>query len=299
MSSLKAPFPYFGGKSAIADIVWEAIGNPKTYVEPFFGSGAVLLNRDWPHSNLEIVNDKDGFLANVWRSLKFSPDAVAEWCDWPTNHADLMARKKKLIANEERLLENLIEDDAWHDPKMAGYWIWAASNWIGSGLTRPGAIPHLTGERGAPFNDKIIPWFRALQERLRFVKVVCGDWNRVCGGNWQAAGGDAGIFFDPPYSDAAQRDAKIYQHDDLSVAHDVREWCLSRGQNSNYRIVLAGYFDEHKSLLKHGWRFHNWSAAGGYSNSGKTKNQNRHKESIFFSPACLDKQQNLFQENMR
>jgi len=99
---------------------------------------------------------------------------------------------------------------------------------------------------------------------------------------------------DPPYSDAAERTPKIYHHDDLSVAHDVREWCLKRGSNPDYRIVLAGYFDEHKSLLKHGWRFHNWSAAGGYSNSGKTKNQNRHKEALFFSPACLETQPTLF-----
>ncbi len=42
---LKAPFPYFGGKSRVADEVWRRFGNPKTYVEPFCGSCAVLLAR--------------------------------------------------------------------------------------------------------------------------------------------------------------------------------------------------------------------------------------------------------------
>ena len=42
---LKAPFPYFGGKTKITNIVWQALGNPKMYIEPFFGSGVVLLNR--------------------------------------------------------------------------------------------------------------------------------------------------------------------------------------------------------------------------------------------------------------
>ena len=32
---LIAPFPYFGGKSKIADIVWRALGQPKHYIEPF------------------------------------------------------------------------------------------------------------------------------------------------------------------------------------------------------------------------------------------------------------------------
>ena len=38
---LKAPFPYFGGKSAISELVWARLGNPRTYIEPFFGSGAL------------------------------------------------------------------------------------------------------------------------------------------------------------------------------------------------------------------------------------------------------------------
>ncbi|MGB9619722.1 MAG: DNA adenine methylase [Armatimonadota bacterium] len=62
---LKAPFPYFGGKSKIAPLVWSRLGNVKNYVEPFFGSGAVLLARPDEHcwwDKIETVNDKDGLL---------------------------------------------------------------------------------------------------------------------------------------------------------------------------------------------------------------------------------------------
>lgn len=143
---MKAPFPYFGGKIAVAKTVWNALGQPKHYIEPFFGSGAVLLNRPGydPTIHNETINDKDGFIANVWRSIQLSPDDTAQWCDWPVNHADLCARRKVLLKNEERLLENLVADDQWHDPKIAGYWIWASSCWIGSGLTRPNAIPDIS-----------------------------------------------------------------------------------------------------------------------------------------------------------
>lgn len=92
----------------------------------------------------ETVNDADGFVANAWRGMKFDPDGVAEWCDWPVNHADLIARKAVLIRNENYLLENLCRDDKWFDAELAGYWIWAASCWIGSGLTCPGQIPHIS-----------------------------------------------------------------------------------------------------------------------------------------------------------
>lgn len=42
---LKAPFPWFGGKSRAADLVWSRFGDVQNYVEPFAGSLAVLLAR--------------------------------------------------------------------------------------------------------------------------------------------------------------------------------------------------------------------------------------------------------------
>ncbi len=42
---LKAPFPWFGGKSRVAHLVWERFGDVGNYVEPFAGSLATLLGR--------------------------------------------------------------------------------------------------------------------------------------------------------------------------------------------------------------------------------------------------------------
>jgi DNA adenine methylase len=290
---LKAPFPYFGGKSMVADIVWSYLGDVKQYMEPFFGSGAVLLKR--PPTNqdkiYEIVCDKDGFISNVWRSIQFSPDETAKWCDWPINHADLMARKKSLLQNESRLLENLCNDPEWHDPKQAGYWIWCASCWIGSGLTRPTQIPHLANDKGvfSTQENGVYGWLRALSARLRNVKVVCGDWTRICGGNWQARKPPVGFFFDPPYATSG-RDESIYHHDSMTVGKDVEAWCLERGKNPDYRIVVAGYDDEYQTLIDAGWRIHEWKANGGYGNLGGKESagsKNRHRERLIISPHCL------------
>ena len=43
--SVKPPFGWFGGKRRVAPEVWQALGDVQNYVEPFFGSGAILLNR--------------------------------------------------------------------------------------------------------------------------------------------------------------------------------------------------------------------------------------------------------------
>ena len=67
IDALKAPFPWFGGKSRAAAIIWSRLGDVQTYNEPFAGSLAVLLAR--PHQpRVETVNDLDCYLANFWRA---------------------------------------------------------------------------------------------------------------------------------------------------------------------------------------------------------------------------------------
>ena len=139
--------------------------------------------------------------------------------------------------------------------------------------------------------DGIYEWINALSVRLRNVRVVCGDWSRVCGGNWQDDGGNVGMFFDPPYS-VTDRDTDIYHHDSTTVAQDVNAWVLKRGAKPTYRIVLAGYRDEHQNLLEHGWTEQVWKANGGYGN--RSGNKNRERETLFFSPYCLRSQMSLF-----
>jgi len=64
--TLKAPFPWFGGKSRAASLVWQRFGEVRNYVEPFAGSLAVLLGNPAPGC-IETVNDKDCYLANFLR----------------------------------------------------------------------------------------------------------------------------------------------------------------------------------------------------------------------------------------
>ncbi len=132
MKELRAPFPYFGGKRTVAHLVWDALGDVAHYVEPFFGSGAVLLNR--PHrANCETVNDMDGLLANFWRAVRAVPDEVAHHAAWPVNEADLHARHLWLVNRRDDITAKLMADPAWHDAKAAGWWAWGASCWIGVG----------------------------------------------------------------------------------------------------------------------------------------------------------------------
>ena len=91
----RAPFPFFGGKHDIADVIWERFGPVRHYLEPFAGSLAVLLTRPHP-PQIETVNDLDGFITNVWRALAQDPRAVAQYADRPVNEIDMHAANRWL-----------------------------------------------------------------------------------------------------------------------------------------------------------------------------------------------------------
>ncbi len=129
---LRAPFPYFGGKRDVAELVWRRFGNVRQYIEPFCGSAAVLLGAPEPAS-LEVVGDANGFIANFWRAVKNQPAEVAREADYPVSHIDLGARHVWIMAQRERLGAEL-QDPLWPgDARVAGWWLWGQCCWIGSG----------------------------------------------------------------------------------------------------------------------------------------------------------------------
>lgn len=319
-SKLEAPFPWFGGKRDVAPQVWAALGNVSHYVEPFFGSGAVLLQR--PHSaKFETINDADGLLANFWRAVRADPQAVADHADWPCNEADLHARHIWLVGRRERLTERLMGDADYFDAKTAGWWVWGSCNWIGSGwcsgqgpwVSLDGELvdcrqlphlssaqgvnrqlPHLSEGRGVNRKLFIEQWFAALADRLRDVRVACGDWTRVTGpAVLDAGGGITGIFLDPPYSSAEHSIG--YANGQVDVASDVSAWCAERGSDPTLRIVLAGYHGEHNDLESQGWRSIAWKARGGYGSQGEGRGrENAARERLWLSPHCMGVAPDLF-----
>lgn len=121
----------FGGKSMVTDLVWPKFHGIVNYIEPFAGSLAMLLAG--PTDITRTVNDKDGYVANFWRSISYDPEMVAHYADWPVNENDLHARHAWLIQRKEDLVRKLEGDPDYHDPKIAGWWVWGQCIWIGHG----------------------------------------------------------------------------------------------------------------------------------------------------------------------
>jgi hypothetical protein len=328
---LQAPFPWFGGKSRAADLVWARFGPVPNYVEPFAGSLAVLLAR--PNKpRTETVNDLDCYVSNFWRAVQHNPEAVAACADWPVNEADILARHEWLITRDEFRQRMRTEPD-FYDVKIAGWWVWGACAWIGSGWCKergdghpPEQLPHLgdagrgihrsklphlgnagmgihrsklphLGDAGmgihrsklphlgdAGRGDRIASWFTRLQDRLRDVRVACGEWDRVLGPSVTERHGVTGILLDPPYSADEQSVTYSAQHRD--IASDVQAWAVLNGDNEQLRIALCGYDGEH--AMPESWTAVSWKARGGYGSQGDGRGrENAARERIWFSPHCI------------
>ena len=296
--SLKAPFPYFGGKRPVASDVWKRLGSPTQYIEPFCGSAAILLAAPRP-ATLEVVCDASGFIANFWRATKHQPAAVAEWADYPVSHIDLGARHGWIMDQRERVGAALQDPDWPGDAKVAGWWLWGQCCWIGSGWCeweKVGQVPH-AGNAGMGIQavgqvphasdagrgeTRLLTscgrtawtWLHKLADRLERVRVVHGDWSRCL--NHHFGGSDTAVFLDPPY----RAYEKLYGNS-TPVADAVEAWARD---HAHLRVALCGHRGDYALP---GWDAVAWSRGRITYGGGKTTDS----ECIWYSPACLPREQ--------
>lgn len=321
---LVAPFPMFGGKRRIVDIVWPRLGpDVNSYIETHFGSGAMLFGRPGGAGKYETVNDAHSMIANFWRSVRADPLEVARYADYPVIEIDMHARHQHLVDAMLKLGEKLERDPNYFDPKLAGWWVWGKSAWIGDGWcvhpewrqrpqvsshngvhalsrqmpdisVRRGVhkkIPNIHGDRGihTESSGSIYDKMMQLAERLRHVRVCSGDWRRVLSSSAMGtnpSGLAQGIAPCAIYIDPPYAGyEEIYGVTKDENMHDkVREFCLEYGEHPRVRIALSGYEGDYELP---GWDVVEWKAHGGYANQANGDNENARRERIWFSPSCL------------
>lgn len=322
-NNLKAPFPYFGGKSKVSGAVWTRLGVVDTYVEPFAGSLAVLLGRPAPVVGSETVNDWSCLLINAWRSIQKDPDGLAELLVGPVSEVDTEAQHWALVANAKKLRDALGNPDAF-DTKLAAYYIRGANEWIGSGWAaeegegpwswsldngwqkraRGGnsgtginrKLPHL-GDSGKGINRQLPHLGNSgkgqYEERVAWVSSwLLALKDRLC--RVRISCGDFERVLSPSvttkhgtvgvFIDPPYDGTEYVYGTDVPVSLRVRNWCLENGVNPSFRIVVAGRGTEHDSLLQGGWSKEVWTANRGYSGGD---NNARREEALWISPFCV------------
>ena len=72
---MKAVMKYPGSKWGLAKWIISHFPEHHSYLEPYFGSGAVLFNKS--RSNIETVNDLDGNVVNLFMWMRDDPETLA------------------------------------------------------------------------------------------------------------------------------------------------------------------------------------------------------------------------------
>lgn len=287
-------FPYFGGKSRVAKVVWEAFGETTGYLEPFGGSLAMTLRNPNPSTlKSETVNDLDGFICNFWRAVASAPEEVSSHADWPVSQLDLRARHLWLVEQRQDLTAKLASDPAFFDARIAGMWVWGISQWIGSGWcddkthnkrphlgdhgmgTHPlGQRPHLGNHGMGGFYDL----YTSLAKRLRFTRITCCDWSSLKSTLHRAINSWS-VFLDPPYTKESGRSDGLYgATDSMTLGHQVAQWAFEIGER--HRVALCGIEGEYE--IPGDWQVYRWKT------NGYTYGERNTSEAIWLSPACRD-----------
>lgn len=303
----------------------ETVNDVDHYISNFWRAlkaepAAVAEHADWPvnevdmharHRRLVLGPDAEGFHERMINDPEYYDAKIAGWWAWgqcmwigPGWCAGDNSMSLPRLHHEQGLN---CRPGELHQKRQA------LGNVCGVlGENRPQLGDAFSRGRGVHSNDHantceerrafLLEWMGILADRLRNVRVCCGDWLRVCKSPTVTTRlGLTGVFLDPPYRLVLEGGKKNRDHvyasdrgqDLCKLNQAVRSWCLKRGTERLMRIALCSYEGEgNEELEAHGWQVMAWKS-NGYGTSGEGK-KNAARERIFFSPNCLTPERDLY-----
>ena len=277
-SSIRAPFPWFGGKGnpRIKKAILAALPPHTRYVEPFGGGGSILMAKT--PVEVEVYNDVDRGMVNFFRVLA-SRDYFGPF----------MARVREMPYSRELYEECLRTWPAIHDPvEQAVRWYFVIQQSFGGLFGNSwgtGVTTSPTGRWVASFDN--LP---RVHDRMIKVQIECCDW-RDCLARFSGTGYLA--YCDPPYVPGARK-AGGYAHE---LRNEDHEDLISALLQYDGAVVLSGYDSPlYVPLRDAGWDLQTLevccSAAGrtrqsGLQGAGQVREKQRRTECIWRNPEAM------------
>ena len=275
------------------DVPTRTINDSDGYVSNFWRAvaadpEAVANSADWP------VNENDLFARHVWlmkqsgdlvRQLETDPDyydsKIAGWwvwgccawigTGWCSGEGPWSVEGDQVVSirgNAGRGVNRKL-------PHLGG----AYSD--GRGITKRVFAADADGVGDcAAISKNLASYISRLSDKLRRVRVCCGDWARVTTESVTTCHGLTAVLLDPPYGEGAQ-EYSGGGNGDKRIADAVWAWACANGDNPLYRIGVCGYEDGRD--VPAGWTAMCWKARKGYAATV----ENSAREVVWFSPHCL------------
>lgn len=189
---------YFGGDYYLIPYLVKMIPPHKVYVEVFGGSGKLLLFKS--PSNIEVYNDIDGDIVNIYRTIRDHPDEVI---------AELMTIPYSRRMYYEALIELKTERDKI---RRAALYIFILQASFSGRVTGTGFGTSKKGNRATKYS-KIIDAIRPLHERLKNVVIEDLDF-RECIKKYDSK--VTFFYLDPPHLYMATEKGGYYYKENMT-----------------------------------------------------------------------------------
>lgn len=229
-----AAFPYRGGKFHLAPKLVKLLPSHRIYVEVFGGAANVLLTK--PPSPIEIYNDRDGALVNLFETVRNHPLLFLERCTF-------LLYSRELFDKWSRQLDtNFAGADIDKVEAAVRTYYSIVSGFVGD-PTKGWAFARTAAQGGANRWASIWERVTMLSQRLRHVNIDCLDF-RDCIKNWDT---EYTLFFlDPPYLDVASTGYygfTLQDHKDLAgvLAKTRGKWMLTYDDTPILRELYQGF----------------------------------------------------------
>lgn len=234
---------YPGSKWNIASQIVNLIPEHHSYVEPYFGSGAVLFNK--PVSSIETVNDLDYDVVNLFRCIREDPEKLARFVA-----ATPYSRSEYDDTYKIDIFEIMAPNEPYH--KALRFLIRC---WQGYGFRTNGyKVGWKNDVQGRERSYALLNWYHLperimeVAERLRLVQIENRPALEVIKRfNYK----NVFMYIDPPYVLGSRVGGqKQYKHEMTDNDHiGLLEILLQ----SNAKIMISGYeSDLYNDYLK-GW----------------------------------------------
>lgn len=250
-AGLKSPVCRIGGKAMLTGWLMKHIPRHVMYCEPFAG-GASLLFAKKP-SRVEILNDIDGVLVNLYRCIQ---------------NVDKRSRLVQLL-NETPYSRSVFDTWKYNKDVPAGdiekaarYFFLSKASFAGDTVRGGFACPSVTGRNPAQTFRNAVESLEAVASRLKGVTIECLDYAE-CVKRYDS---ETTLFYcDPPYMDAEH----FYGNGFKSEDHDRLAELL---HNIKGRAMVSHYRDSRYDDLYRGWpRYEYQSFKGSYKSVGESK----------------------------
>ena len=240
---MKPPFSYYGGKIGLAPTIAAMLPPHRVYLEPYFGSGAVLLAK--PPSTHEIVNDINAALVTFWRVLRDRPDDLTRVC-----------ALTPFARDEYELAANLTENGLDDLEVARRWWIRVNQGFAKTGADRTGWCT-TTGRNASVTGTIFSRLGRIGPVARRLANVSIENCDAVDMIERFATSNDTVVYCDPPYlgetrTTAGRRTNGDYLHEMMDT--DSHRQLAEALHATPANVVLSGYHSRLYVDLYRGWR---------------------------------------------